>query len=85
MTPVSTAPTDIDEIIILRKAKRLNSNVRAQFSTAAGRAKHRDSYVKFLKDNPFSQDMFERLLLHVRELISNKQPDEKNVLSTGFF
>jgi len=36
MIPLSTAPTDIDEALILRKAKRLNSNVRKHFSTSGG-------------------------------------------------
>ncbi len=44
MSPVSTATTEIDEVIILRMAKRLNSNVRAKFSTAANRQKARDEY-----------------------------------------
>lgn len=39
MTPVSTAPTDIDEVLILRKAKRLGSNIRSSFNTYAGRSK----------------------------------------------
>ena len=37
MTPQSTAATDIDEVIILRKAKRLSSNVRSAFGKYAGR------------------------------------------------
>ena len=49
MTPQSTAPTDIDEIIIMRKAKRMNSNVRSQYSTAAGRQRTRANYVQFLQ------------------------------------
>lgn len=36
MTPISTATTDIDEILIVRKAKRINSNIRKEFSTYAG-------------------------------------------------
>src|SRR5206468_18675 len=37
MTPLSTAPTDIDEVIIFRKARRLRSDVRANFAKAVGR------------------------------------------------
>ena len=37
MSPLSTAPTDIDEVLLLRQAKRVNSNVRSQYATAAGR------------------------------------------------
>jgi hypothetical protein len=85
MTPTSTAPTDIDEIILLRKAKRINSNVRAHFSTAAKRRVRRADYLKYLQDNPFRVDMFKRFLNHVAELIRNEQPEEQNVLQQGFF
>lgn len=85
MSPQSTAPTDIDEIIILRKAKRMNSNVRANFSTAASRRTRRAAYVAFLEANPFRVEMFARFLDHVRELIRNEQPEETSVLATGYF
>lgn len=42
MTPISTAITDIDEILIVRKAKRISSNIRKGFSTYAGRQKNRE-------------------------------------------
>ena len=41
MTPISTATTDIDEILIVRKAKRISSNIRKEFSTYLGRQKNR--------------------------------------------
>ena len=85
MTPQSTAPTDIDEIIILRKAKRLNSNVRTHYATAGKRKKLRGEYVAYLQRYPFRQEMFERLLRHVRELIRNEQPEEESVLDVGYF
>lgn len=85
MSPLSTAPTDIDEVIILRKAKRLSSNIRSKYSTAAGRQKNRDSYVNFLEKNPLRQDMFCRLVEHIRELIKNEAPVEENVLELGYF
>lgn len=85
MTPQSTAPTDIDEIIILRKAKRMNSNVRSRFATAAGRQHARAAYVQFLESNPFRLEMFQRFIRHIEELILNEQPVEQSVLDTGYF
>lgn len=85
MTPQSTAPTDIDEILILRKAKRLNSNVRSQYSTAAKRRKHRGEYLEYLQRNPFQREMFDRLIRHLREHIKNEQPEEEGVLKLGYF
>ncbi len=85
MTPLSTAPTDIDEILLLRKAKRINSNVRAKYSTFAGRQAHRADYVKHLSTNPFRVEVFERLIAHIRSILRNEAPVESDVLARGFF
>jgi hypothetical protein len=85
MSPQSTAPTDIDEIMILRKAKRINSNIRTHYSTFANRQKLREKYIDFLKSNPFRVEIFGRFVSHIRELISNEQPEERSVLEIGYF
>ena len=85
MTPVSTAPTDIDEVLILRKAKRISSNVRSSFSTHAGRMEKHDWYRNFLLNCPFSVDVFQRFIGHIESLINNEDPVEANVLEDGFF
>jgi len=85
MTPVSTAPTDIDEVLILRKAKRISSNIRSSFSTYAGRMEKSDWYRAFLLGNPFSVEVFQRLIGHIESLINNEDPAEANVLEDGFF
>jgi len=85
MTPVSTAPTDIDEVLILRKAKRISSNIRSSFSTHAGRMEKHDWYRGFLLSFPFSVDVFQRFVGHIESLINNEDPVEANVLEDGFF
>lgn len=85
MTPLSTAPTDIDEVLILRKAKRLSSNVRAKFGAAAGRRAQRGRYTDFLQANPISLDMIARFVGHIRELMLNEAPVEDDVLRAGYF
>ena len=85
MTPVSTAPTDIDEVLIMRKAKRISSNIRNVFSSHAGRVAKRDWYRGFLLSNPFSHDVFERFIGHIESLINNEDPVEANVLEDGYF
>ncbi|MGO9212142.1 MAG: Bpu10I family restriction endonuclease [Terriglobales bacterium] len=85
MPPVSTAATDIDEIILLRKAKRLNSNIRNNFATFAGRKKFRDRYIEHLRQNPFRLEMFERFISHVESLLTDQAPEERDVLEHGFF
>lgn len=85
MTPLSTAPTDIDEIIILRKAKRLNSNVRKEFNTSLKRKVRREQYLEFLQTNPFRTELFERFVNHIRKLLINEIPIERNILELGYF
>ena len=85
MTPLSTAPTDIDEILLLRKAKRINSNVRKKYATFAGRQANRAAYVKHLAANPFRVEVFERFVGHIRGILRNDAPVESDVLARGFF
>lgn len=85
MTPLSTAPTDIDEVIILRKAKRINSNIRKEFSTFQGRQNRRDFYINYLRQYPFRLEMFERLIENIRTLMINEELEEKDVLELGYF
>lgn len=83
MTPISTTSTAIDEILILRHAKRLSSNVRSSFATVQGRRRNRESYLRHLRENPFSIETFERFVSHVRQLVFSN--DEHDVLSRGYF
>jgi hypothetical protein len=85
MTPLSTAPTDIDEILLLRKAKRVNSNMRSKYSTFAGRKAKHAAYVKYLTDNPFRVEVFERFVNHIRGILRNEAPVESDVLARGYF
>ncbi|ONI39238.1 restriction endonuclease [Candidatus Epulonipiscium fishelsonii] len=85
MKPISTTTTDIDEILILRKAKRINSNVRASFSTYSGRQNARQSYYNYLCQNPYSVDMMTRFIEHLLNSMSNEELIEKNVLEIGYF
>lgn len=85
MTPLSTAPTDIDEVILLRMAKRINSNVREKYSTVAGRHEGKEQYVRYLTEHPFNPTMFERFVGHIKELIRHEQPEERSVLDEGYF
>ncbi len=86
MTPLSTAPTDVDEVIILRKAKRLASNVRKRYgNSAAARKEDRPNYKDFLTRNNLKVEMFQRYVDHVRSLMSDEAPDERDALGIGYF
>jgi hypothetical protein len=83
MTPINTSTTAIDEILILRKAKRLSSNVRQAFNTVEGRRQNREFFVEYLKSNPLSVETFSRFLSHIHDLISDDA--EHDVLNRGYF
>ncbi|ESQ15656.1 MAG: Bpu10I family restriction endonuclease [Thiohalocapsa sp. PB-PSB1] len=85
MTPISTAPTDIDEVLLLRKAKRVGSQVRRHYATYRGRQQVREEYTEYLSDNPFAPDVFRRLVSHIEGVLNDQDPDEGNVLSGGYF
>ena len=85
MTPISTTTTDIDEILIMRKAKRISSNIRSSFNAYSGRKAQRDWYIDFLHRNPYSFDIFKRFLEHVLSLLRNEELIEESVLEVGYF
>jgi hypothetical protein len=85
MTPLSTGATDIDEVLLLRKSKRINSNVRSNFAPSEGRRRHRDMFETYLMDNPFRTEVFRRFLDHIKVLLKEQDPVEEDVLSIGFF
>lgn len=83
MTPISSGTTAIDEVLILRKAKRISSNIRSSFSTVEGRQNYRDEYQQYLKENPFSIEVLRRIVSHLQMLIENSS--EVDVLERGHF
>lgn len=85
MTPISTTTTDIDEILIVRKAKRISSNIRKSFSTYAGRQQYREWYIDYLKTNPYAPDMFKRFIEHIISQMRNEDLIEESVLKLGYF
>lgn len=86
MTPIATNLTSIDEVIVLRKAKRMGSNLRAEFSTVAGRARHRDAYIAYRTKNALRVECFNRFLQHLNECFPEKEDDAEDVvLERGYF
>lgn len=85
MTPISTATTDIDEILIVRKAKRISSNIRKEFSTYGGRQKHREWYVNYLTAHPYSANVLKRFVDHIFSQMKNEDLIEESVLDVGYF
>lgn len=85
MTPLSTATTNIDEIIVLRKARRLNSNIRKSYSVSSNRKEMRSQYSEYLISNPYSSEMFERFINHIFAMLDDEELIETEVLKLGYF
>lgn len=83
MTPISTSTTAIDEIIILRKARRLPADIRGRFNTSQGRQQYRTAFIEYLEANPLAVETFTRFLGHILSLI--KDDTEGNILTRGYF
>ncbi|MFH4791423.1 Bpu10I family restriction endonuclease [Vibrio alginolyticus] len=85
MTPVSTASTDIDEVLLLRKSKRMGAGDRNQFSSIEGRREKADWYSEFLTNNPYQVDVFQRFINYIDELVNEAEPEENAAIQNGFF
>ncbi|MBN1487286.1 MAG: Bpu10I family restriction endonuclease, partial [Anaerolineae bacterium] len=83
MTPINTSTTAIDEILILRKAKRLSSNFRSRFNIAGNRHQHRTMFEEYLETNPFAIETFDRFLQHIQRMVTDDI--EESVLKRGYF
>lgn len=84
MTPLGTAGTAIEEVIVLRKAKRISSEVRRHFSTVTGRKANREIYEQHLRNHPLSPDAFQRLVSHAGRLLEDGA-SEQTALERGWF
>lgn len=84
MTPISTTPTDIDEVIILR-GKRIPANRRARLASSKSRREQREWYEDYLSENPIRVNSILRFVEHMRILFDSTQPEEADVLGRGYF
>jgi Bpu10I-like restriction endonuclease len=84
MKPISSAGTDIDEVLILR-GKRLASNKRERYSASVNRKRLRDEYVSYLDANPVREDTVLRFVEHLRGMLTSRDPGEDDVLKRGYF
>jgi len=85
MTPVSITPTHIDDVLIVRKAKRMSSNVRQEYRSAKERKAHRDEYVEFLESAKYYADVFQRMIDKIQRIIDAADPGMDAVLMKGYF
>lgn len=85
MTPISTLTTDIDEVLVLRKAKRLSASVRSSFAIWEDRQDKLIFYKNFLLKHPYDIELFVRFYKNILAMFSNTMGDESEILNRGFF
>ncbi len=85
MTPVSITPTHIDDVLIVRKAKRMSSNIRQEYRSAKERKAHRQEYVEFLESAIYYADVFQRMIDKIQRVIDAADPETDAVLQKGYF
>jgi DNA modification methylase len=85
MTPVSIMSTHIDDVLIVRKAKRMSSNVRQEYRTWKDRKAHRDEYINFLETAKYHADVFQRMIDKIQTMADDTDPTAGKVLKRGYF
>jgi hypothetical protein len=85
MTPISIISTQIDDVLIVRKTKRMSSNIRQEYRTPEERRLHRQEYIDFLDSSKYYPDVFQRMIDKIQALIDDTSPSMENVLEQGHF
>jgi hypothetical protein len=85
MTPVSITSTQIDDVLIVRKCKRISANVRQEYSSAAARRAQREAFVEFLDSAKFYPDVFQRMVDRIDAMVNDVAPATERVLEQGHF
>lgn len=85
MTPVSIISTQIDDVLIVRKSKRMSANMRQKYQTAETRKKNRSEYQDFLVNSQYYPDVFQRMIDKIQTLIDDTNLSVEKVLNQGHF
>jgi hypothetical protein len=85
MTPVSITSTQIDDVLIVRKTKRMPSNVRQEYRNTDARRKHRQAYVDFTESAKYYADVFQRMIDKIQAMVDETDPEIDKVLKQGHF
>lgn len=85
MTPVSLTSTLIDDVLIVRKTKRMAASIRQRFKTTEARQQHRQSYTEYLNNSRYYVDVFQRMVDKIQARVDEADPDPNTVLFQGHF
>lgn len=84
MRPISTAGSDIEEVLILR-GRRMGAEMRKHNAKAEHRQGSRDQYVAWLDKNPIREDIVLRFVGHLRSFFSAETLPDEDVIERGYF
>ncbi|MBD1921772.1 Bpu10I family restriction endonuclease [Microcoleus sp. FACHB-831] len=85
MTPVSITATQIDDVLIVRKSRRLSANIRQEYKTPESRMQYRQEYADFLDASKYYADVFQRMIDKIQTLVDDTAPGVDHVLRRGHF
>lgn len=85
MTPVSITSTQIDDVLIVRKSKRMSSNIRQEYLTPELRRRHRSEYVDFIDESQYYADVFHKMIDKIQTVFDDTDPELDGVLKRGTF
>lgn len=85
MSPMSIATTQIDDVLIVRKAKRMSANERKKYSNASDRLLLRERFMEFLYSTEYQADVFQRMIDTIQSQVDDSSPSTDQVLVRGYF
>jgi len=85
MTPVSITSTQIDDVLIVRKCRRMSANIRQEYRTPESRRQYRQEYADFLDASKYYPDVFQRMIDKIQTLVDDTAPGIEQVLERGHF
>lgn len=84
MTPISSAGTDITEVLVLR-GRRTGSQHRKSYSKPSYRSSNRSEYVDRLQKNPIRLEVVKRFVSNIRAILQNQTTDLSDAVERGYF
>ena len=85
MTPVSITATQIDDVLIVRKSRRISAHIRQEYKTPKSRMQYRQEYADFLDASKYYADVFQRMIDKIQTLVDDTAPGVDQVLRRGHF
>lgn len=85
MTPISIISTQIDDVLIVRKCRRIPANVRQEYKTPELRKRYRQEYADFIDSSKYYDDVFQKMIDKIQTLVDDTTPAIEEVLKRGHF